>query len=275
MQRFFDSIVSPLLEIAAPEEIVEIGSFRGQNTRNILGRQLRSTRGRGPRLHAIDPAPAFDVGELVAEYGDRFVFYRAMSLDALPHVGRIDTALIDGDHNWHTAISELRLLKQLARGRGEEFPLVVLHDVGWPYGRRDVYHAPERIPAEYRKPAERKGMVPGHPGLVEEGGSGPNRLNATVEGEPHSGVLTAVEDFVRESATSFRLVVVEGLNGLAVLAPESLLTRNPDLRHFLDGLEPSPALARHLKRVEAARIEAVIARQEARRRLRLMREKGA
>ena len=27
-------------------------------------------------------------------------------------------------------------------------PLVVLHDVGWPLGRRDTYHAPELVPDE-------------------------------------------------------------------------------------------------------------------------------
>lgn len=261
-----------MLLLADPDKGVHAGSVLVAEADNGPGVQKLT---QDPRSRVVAEEfvevlalPDFDVDALEAEHPGRFVFYRATSLEALPRVGRIDAALIDGDHNWYTVISELRLIERLSGERGEEYPLAVFHDVGWPYGRRDVYHEPERIPAEYRKPAERKGMVPGNPGLVEEGGSGPNRLNATLQGEPESGVLTAVEDFARESEIPFRLVVVEGLNGLAILAPESLLGRNGELRSFLDGLEPAPALRRHLKNVEAARIEAILARQETRRRLR-------
>ena len=31
-------------------------------------------------------------------------------------------------------------------------PLLVLHDVGWPYGRRDLYYDPDDIPASTASP---------------------------------------------------------------------------------------------------------------------------
>ena len=75
--------------------------------------------------------------------------------------------LIDGDHNWYTVLSELETIERLCDERGQGFPLVLLHDIGWPYGRRDLYYDPASIPEEHRKPYDKKGMLPGVPGLVE------------------------------------------------------------------------------------------------------------
>ena len=61
----------------------------------------------------------------------------------------MDAALIDGDHNWYTVYNELKLLAATAREADAALPVLVLHDVGWPYGRRDLYYAPEQIPEEY------------------------------------------------------------------------------------------------------------------------------
>jgi hypothetical protein len=36
-----------------------------------------------------------------------------------------------------------------------------MHDVLWPYGRRDLYYEPERVPEEFRQPYEMKGIRPG------------------------------------------------------------------------------------------------------------------
>ncbi len=45
---------------------------------------------------------------------------------------------------------------------GTPLPVLILHDVGWPYGRRDLYYTPETIPEEFRQPYEQAGMLPGH-----------------------------------------------------------------------------------------------------------------
>ena len=62
----------------------------------------------------------------------------------------MDAALVDGDHNWYTVYNELKMLAATARDAGAPLPLLIMHDVCWPYGRRDLYYAPERIPEEFR-----------------------------------------------------------------------------------------------------------------------------
>ena len=81
----------------------------------------------------------------------------------------MDAALIDGDHNWYTVYHELRLLHEVARAAGEPLPLLILHDVGWPYGRRDLYYGPEQIPEEFRQPYAQQGMLKGSSELLEAG----------------------------------------------------------------------------------------------------------
>lgn len=45
-------------------------------------------------------------------------------------------------------------------------PIIALHDVGWPYARRDLYE-PETIPEESGQPHGRCGMRPGQKGITK------------------------------------------------------------------------------------------------------------
>jgi hypothetical protein len=75
---------------------------------------------------------------------------------------------------------------------------IFLHDVCWPYARRDMYYDLDTVPAEYRHPVEKRGIVRGMSRLSREPGQGHNaeHWNATHEGGARNGVLTAVEDFL-------------------------------------------------------------------------------
>jgi hypothetical protein len=48
-----------------------------------------------------------------------------------------------------------------------------MHDVLWPYGRRDLYYVPERVPEEFRQPYEMKGIRPGTKRVLPQGGLNP------------------------------------------------------------------------------------------------------
>src|SRR5439155_759522 len=104
----------------------------------------------GARITAIDTAPTTELRAL-AESRPEFNLVEAMSIDALPVIEPSDVYVIDGDHNYFTVSEELRLVAL----RGHErwpFPLVVLHDVWWPWGRRDCYYDEENIGEENRQP---------------------------------------------------------------------------------------------------------------------------
>ena len=141
----------------------------------------------------------------------------------------MDAALIDGDHNWYTVYNELRLLAEGARRHGTPLPVLILHDVLWPYGRRDLYYAPEQIPEEFRQPYATKGMRPGSKKLLDRGGLNPTMCNALEEGGPRNGVMTAVDDFIAEHDRPLRVVVLPIYFGLAIVVEEERLVEQPEL----------------------------------------------
>ncbi len=253
MHRFFASVIQPALEKIRPSSIVEIGAGAGENTRFLM--QLCEAY--NCTLHSIDPNPSFDPEEWQNLYGDRFVFYKRNSLDALPDIESYDAILIDGDHNWYTVYHELIEIQKYAQKSGE-FPLVFIHDVGWPYGRRDMYHDPDSIPEHYRHPHAQKGIIPSEPGLVEVGGIETGAWNAEREGTIQNGVKTAVEDFLRSTQIPLSYFEVNGMFGLGIIASNTLLEQNRELLTFLQTIHTPEILKPLMKEIEEDRMSAFI-----------------
>jgi len=254
MYRFWDAIIEPALDRLEPQVIVEIGADFGFNTRNLLEYARRT----GATLHVIDPLPKFDVDEWAATYPGTLLFHGAPSLEVLSSIAQPDVVLIDGDHNWHTVFHELKALQDSADTDSSGYPLVLLHDLGWPYGRRDLYYEPDRIPEPHRQPYEKGGLRLGRESLDPDGGLNAHLFNAVRAGGPRNGVLTAVEDFMREAPFELGLIVVPGINDLGILFPTSLRSRNRPLSDFFDELTSGTPLRQLLGRVEALRVDAQI-----------------
>ena len=253
MFPLWDVAIAPVLHAAHATRIVEIGALRGETTVKML-----HDLGPDAELHVIDPVPAFDPREHESQFAGRYHFHEALSLDVLPNLEPMDAALIDGDHNWYTVYNELRLLAEGARRGRAPLPVLILHDVGWPYGRRDLYYTPEQIPEEFRQPYAQKGMQPGSKRLIELGGLNPTMSNAEVEGGPRNGVMTALDDFVAEYDRPLRVLVLPIYFGLAIVVEEERLVREPDLAAALDRLEGSEGRHDLLKVAEEIRLRAMI-----------------
>ena len=258
MHRFWSKVIRPILGAARPDVVVEIGAKGGEHTRSLA----RYCRSHAATLHVIDPAPRFEP----SEFGDWVVFHKGLSLDVLPDLGPVDVALIDGDHNWYTVNNELRLLQRAARSAGRPTPLVICHDACWPYGRRDMYHDPEAIPAEYRHPWERAGVVPGSSALAPEGGLNAGLANAREEGGPRNGVMTAIEDFVATANQPLEVTMLPVLHGLAIVAPGSRVDANPRLKRVIARMGTARGLADLTPLVEEERQRLLVANAEVRRR---------
>jgi hypothetical protein len=139
--------------------------------------------------------------------------------------------LIDGDHNWATVYSELNLLHAKAEASGLPPPIVISHDVAWPYARRDMYYNPDDLDASQKHPYAYRGMLPGVNELVEEGMNGV-LANAMHEGGPRNGVLTAIEDYIASAGTEFVFRKLPFFNGLGILIPVARMT--PALQRLID-----------------------------------------
>jgi len=253
MRTFVRHYIAPLARLCRWKSVCEIGASKGRSTDYLLKLPLE------PHT-IIDPCLDED---LQAKYSGNTRVHvvkknslDALSLDALAPAGgigpdaRFDGILIDGDHNWYTVFNELRLIHERALLRPGGY--IFLHDVDWPYGRRDLYYQPDTIPAEFRHPFAEKGIVRGQSALAEVGGlNSRNYLNALQEGGPKNGVLTAIEDFLALHPGDFRFFMIRYQWGLGVLEFRSALPfsglsfRMLQAKAFL--LNPVFRLARSIK----------------------------
>jgi cephalosporin hydroxylase len=253
MFPLWDVAIAPVLHAAHARRVVEIGALRGETTERMLG-----DLGPDAELDVIDPEPAFDPADHERRFPGRYRFHQGLSIDVIPTLGPVDAALIDGDHNWYTVHNELRLLAEGARRHGCGLPLLILHDVLWPYGRRDLYYAPDRVPSEFRQPWARAGMNPGMKRLHEGKGLNPTMCNAEEEGGPRNGVMTALEDFLADHDRPVRKLVIPIYFGLAIVVEEDRLANQPELDGVLRRLESSEGRYELLEVAEATRLRAMI-----------------
>lgn len=215
MHRLWEIIVGPLIEEIKPKHIVEVGCEYGYNTTKLL----EYCDENGSKLTSIDPYPLFDVKDLKNKHQSEFELLEGLSIDKLPLIKDYDMILLDGDHNWYTIYNELKIIEK--EFEGKEFPLTVFHDISWPYGRRDLYYDPSTIPEEYLHPYAQKGISPDQSELVEHGGLNPELYNACEENTPKNGVMTGIEDFLRESDLDLTFKVINAFHGLGILYPKN------------------------------------------------------
>jgi hypothetical protein len=222
----FSDLILPALARAGSKAIVEIGAETG-GTSALFADHCRKL---GGQLTCVDPSPTAEFRLWVMR--NPHVRHLAMpSLDAFAQLKDIDAWIVDGDHNWYTVYHELIEIEKICR-RDHKPLLAFFHDITWPCGRRDMYYAPERIPAQYRHPCRRDaGVTLGHGGLLDNRGfrGGSHFAWAESEGGPRNGVLTAIEDFMVErhrGGIEYAFAEIPAVLGLGVLfvldAPWSL-----------------------------------------------------
>ena len=242
----FVEIWSACFDAAGVKSVVEVGAERGRLTQQLLAWAGPD----GPSVTAIEPERVSDLTELTAEH-PHLELVEEVSLDALRHIPVPDAIVLDGDHNYYTLSGELRLIAE--RSAGETMPLLMFHDVCWPLARRDQYAAPDRIPADQRHPfGENIKLVPGNPGTAERGL--PFEWGALEEGGPRNGVMTAIEDFMKEQA-GLRLAVIPIFFGCGLMWPESA-PWSDEVARILEPWDRNPVL----ERVERTRVAQLVQR---------------
>lgn len=250
MDNYWETIIHPLLVAVKPRTIAEIGSHEGLSTRGLVEYCVSHDA----VLHVIDPAPEYSVSAWEQEFGKRLVFHLQLSLAALPTLPSIDVMIVDGDHNWYTVFNELRAIEQRSGELSQPFPVTILHDVGWPYGRRDLYYQPATIPAEFRHPYANGGLRPGVPQLIEHGFND-HQNNAVIENTPRNGVLTAVEDYLKQTTVDLKFVEIPGFYGLGLLFPSALLNSNAAFAEFIQTWDMPVPVRSYIKALELGRVQ--------------------
>lgn len=197
------------LDAVSARSVAEVGAYAGDLTELLL---LWAERA-GASVVAIDPSPQPELEQLERERAE-LALIRETSFTAFEHIELPDVLVLDGDHNWYTVTEELNRISKRSQQKGADLPLLLLHDVCWPHGRRDDYFDPEQVPAEHRQPITPEGGL--YPGIetTREGGL-PYHNPAAREGGPRNGVLTAIEDFVA-GRDDLELAVIPAFFGLGI-----------------------------------------------------------
>lgn len=239
----FSSLIMPCLDEAKVTSITEIGSEFGGMSRALAERCERV----GGTLTCIDPEPAKGFPEW-AESHAHVDHVPMPSLDALAEGKPADAWFVDGDHNYYTVFHELTAIDRIQREASRPL-LAFLHDVSWPCARRDFYYAPDRIPPDWRHAHSFEAGVRLDDNGVHDGrglrGMGHFAVALQAGGE-RNGVLTAVEDFLKDADTEERplyYVHVPAVLGLGIIFDTSA-EWSEALAQFLLPYHGNPLIAR-------------------------------
>lgn len=209
------SIIEPLLDVLAPRHICEIGAEFGHNTK-FLAQYCKAHRA---KLSVVDPT--IEETPPWLEEIDTSV-NRVKSDTYLAGERDADIYFIDGDHNFETVSHELQAIA--SPGARREPMCIFLHDVGWPFARRDLYYNPDRLARPHPHSFERS-LSPFDPDARETGLDGSTEYAiADHEGGEGNGVLTAVEEFITSRDDTWRFSRLPILFGLGILWRETALT---------------------------------------------------
>ena len=134
------------------------------------------------------------------------------TLNVLPNLSNFDAIFLNDDPNWYTVYNELNLIKN----NNQEFPLVfICHNV-FPHRRRDSYMNPEVIPNEFLNEYSKE-LIYQDLCLFDD------FFHAVNENTPKNGVLTAIEDFIKEN-TEIGVLDIKFLNGITILYPKNTIS---------------------------------------------------
>lgn len=251
---FWTDIVKPLLCELKAKHLVEVGAAKG----NLTGLLLQYCDTFDATLITIEPVVTPALLEVVRS-SSRVRLFAEKSQTALPRIeGPVDAALLEGDQNHHTVRNDLVTIERLSRRQDISFPVVFIKNTSWPYARRDMYYDPGGIPADARREYAQSGMTPWASEL-EDGMINYPFANARREGGPQNGVLTAVEDFLRDSSLPLRLFLLPVNHGLGIVYAEGSRAHE----FIRTNLLPPPALRLFLETFELARLNDITRRLQA------------
>lgn len=212
--REFDEVIFQIAERIELRGVLEIGGETGAFTERLLA----FCASRSVKMLTIDPKPREELMELARASTtlDLLIGYSIPHLEE--HGTDANLILLDGDHNYYTVSSELALLDRAWKAR-DIAGVMLLHDVGFPHGRRDSYYDPTTIPEAQRRAFSFKHGVnfSSNKPVLGRGFRGEGVFAwAMHEDSEHSGVLTAVEDFVK-SRPEYTFRKIDAVFGLGAL----------------------------------------------------------
>ena len=246
----FTSLFSEVFDVVAPKAICEIGVESGRFSRFLLDYCAR----RNVRYSGVDTNEASFAAHDGYPDAARYVMssLRFLQGKRLYH----DLFILDGDHNYYTVCQELKGISRIAALAKRQFPVVFVHDTGWPCAFRDVYYAPNSLPPRHVHPFSYGGVTINTPQVLPDGGFRGEGAWAVGKqhGGPRNGVKQAVLDVVAASEEPLEAFFIPAIFGLAVIYAPSQCA--PEVREGMEtALAPWRKLAPFLALMEYNRLQ--------------------
>ena len=142
---------------------------------------------------------------------------RNNSLTKLQTFDNYDAIFLNDDPNWYTLFNELTIIKK----NNKEFPLVFICNNRFPHKRRDSYQNPECIPNEFRQEyvKELPIVYEDREIIIDD-----DYFHACDENTPKNGVLTAIEDFIKEN-TTIGIMDIKFIEEITILYPKNTISK--------------------------------------------------
>ena len=263
---FYAELIEALAAVPPCPDVIEIGSETGEMSVVLAG----VAAARGGTLYVVEPFPSARLRALADEMTNVKVI-DDFSPAAFSHLPRAGLYVVDGDHNYVTVRAEVEAIFGDAASRDA---MAVMHDIGWPSGRRDQYYAPDRLPADAVWPHSfSRGAVLDQADLAgaQNGFRGNGSFAfALHEGGPQNGVRTAIEDVLSERE-DLGFLTTPLVFGLGVIGHRESTTW-PQVQRLMAPYVDNPTLAA-MERNRLALLLRVIELQDSSLRARLGRAK--
>ena len=249
---FWIDIVRPLLCKMGAKNLLEIGAGQGEHTRLLID-YCNTIDG---NLIIIEPTISLPLLDIVSTSLLDIDLLNERSSVALPKIETpVDAVFLEGDLNYHTIYNDLIEIKALSWRKDIPFPTVFVKNTSWPYARRDMYYQPKDIPLALRHERAKLGMSPWSGGLGYGMINYPF-INAWYEGGSMNGVLTAIEDFIKDAELPLEIFMLPVNHGLGIIYKKNSIAEWFVKTH----LNISPMLFKFLETIEIARLNDIIRR---------------
>ncbi len=252
------ALIGPVAQGLHPQNILLIDP----RSEALVQRFLQYSQRNQATLNVTYPPPAL-VPRWQKAYDDCLVVYPQEHWRSPFFFNDSDLVVLGHDPNWFKVLRDLEFLSLWANQWSQSFPVVLIHGVGWPYGRRDRYEAPASIPQHSLLPNRKGGVFPGVAGLLDSGGLFQNGFHARQEGGSRNGVLTAVEDFIAHGDhPPLSFFMIPSHHGLGMLYPTTLTQRCPEMQAVLRRIRPNAKQFQALQHAETKRIQALLKQEK-------------
>lgn len=203
-------IVNKVLDNTDSKKIILIGC-KNEKLFDFILKYIKSNSG---ELILIEPQLKVNINKFITEDISNFTLLKQDSLKILENFKEYDAIFLDGNPNWYTLFTELRIIEKNCN----KFPLIFVCNSIFPNERRDTYYYFDNIPSNYihinsKKLIISEDLIDKSKKIVIED----ENYHAIYSNSQKNGVLTAIEDYIQKTTLNIGKTLIDSKTGMLLL----------------------------------------------------------